>query len=59
MKVHAMEHHMMGPLFGNLIIIALSGAITIGCFVAMFWMLLRPGETDRRHTKYEILRDDR
>ena len=56
---YVMEHHMMGPLLGNLIIIALSGAITIGCFVAMLWMLLRPGETDRRHPKYEILRDDR
>lgn len=54
-----MEHHMMGPLFGNLIIIAVSGVITIGCFLAMFWMLLRPGETDRHHPKYEILRDDR
>jgi hypothetical protein len=50
---------MAGPLIGNIIIIALSGTITLGCFGAMFWMLLRPGETDRRHPKYDILRDDR
>jgi hypothetical protein len=25
----------------------------------MLWMLFRPGETDRRHAKYAILRDDR
>lgn len=54
-----MEHHMAGPLLGNLIIILISGAITLGCFVAMFWMLLLPGETDCRHPKYDILRDDR
>lgn len=53
-----MEHHMAGPLLGNLMIIAVSGAITIGCFVAMFKMLLWPGETNRRHPKYNILRDD-
>lgn len=35
-----MEHQMAGPLLGNLIIIAMSGAITVGSFVAMFWMLL-------------------
>lgn len=54
-----MEHQMAGPLLGNLIIIAMSGAITVGSFVAMFWMLLWPGETDRRHPKHDILRDDR
>ncbi len=53
-----MDHHMAGPLLGNLLIIAISGTITIGCFVAMFWMLLRPGETNQRHPKYDILRDD-
>jgi len=50
---------MAGPLIGNIIIVALSGAITLGCFWAMFRMLLWPGETDRRHPKYDILRDDR
>jgi cbb3-type cytochrome oxidase subunit 3 len=54
-----MDHHMAGPLLGNLIIIAMSGAITVGCFIAMFWMLFRPGEKDRHHPKYDILRDDR
>lgn len=49
---------MAGPLLGNLIIIAVSGAITIGCFVAMFKMLLWPGETSHQHPKYDILRDD-
>jgi len=54
-----MDHHMAGPLLGNLLIIAISGTITLGCFVAMFWMLLRPGETDPHHPKYDILHDDR
>ncbi|MGH7626297.1 MAG: hypothetical protein ACREOJ_13400 [Gemmatimonadaceae bacterium] len=43
---------------GNIIIIALAGAITIGCFVAATWMLVRPGERDRRHPKYQVLDDD-
>jgi hypothetical protein len=53
-----MEHHMTGPVLGNIIIIAVAGAITIGCFAAMLWMLLRPGEIDRHHPKYDVLRDD-
>jgi hypothetical protein len=54
-----MDHHMAGPLLGNLVIIAISGVITVWCFVTMFRMLLHPGETDRHHPKYDILRDDR
>jgi hypothetical protein len=54
-----MQHHLIGPLLGNLIIIAVAGAITLACFVAMAWMLIRPGETDRKHAKYTILRNDR
>lgn len=55
---NVMDHHMAGPLLGNLVIISLSGAITVGCFAAMVWMLLRPGEADRDHPKYDILRDE-
>jgi hypothetical protein len=54
-----MHDHLIGPLWGNIIIMAVAGVITVACFVAMFWMLIRPGETDRRHVKYAILRDDR
>jgi hypothetical protein len=54
-----MDHHMIGPVIGNLIIILGAGAITVSCFVIMFWMLLRPGETDPHHPKHDILRDDR
>ena len=54
-----MDQHLMGPLWGNVIIIVVAGVITAACFVAMFWMLFRPGETDRQHPKYDILRDDR
>ncbi len=43
---------------GNLIVIALTGAVTIACFVALLWMLVRPGERDPRHPKYRVLRDD-
>jgi hypothetical protein len=53
-----MQHHLIGPFWGNVFIIALAGAITVACFTAMFWMLLRPGEADRSHAKYSILRDE-
>jgi len=50
---------LVDPLWGNIIIMSVAGAITVACFGAMFWMLIRPGETDRRHAKYAVLRDDR
>ena len=53
-----MHHDLIGPLWGNLIIIAVAGVITVICFVLMFWMLFHPGETDRHHPKRDILRDD-
>jgi hypothetical protein len=53
-----MHHHLSGPFWGNVIIIAFAGAITVACFAAMFWMLFHPGETGERHPKYDILRDD-
>lgn len=49
----------MGPMWGNIIILAISGAITLGCFAAMFWFIFRPGEKDSGHAKYQILRRDR
>jgi hypothetical protein len=54
-----MHHHLTGPFWGIVIIIGIAGAITVGCFAAMFWMLLRPGETDTGHPKYLVLRHDR
>jgi flagellar basal body-associated protein FliL len=54
-----MHDHLMGPLLGNIIIIVVAGAITVACFLAMLWMLIRPGETDQHHAKNAILRDDR
>lgn len=53
-----MHHPLSGPFWGNVIIIAVAGAITVACFVAMFRMLFHPGEMDKRHPKYHILRDD-
>ncbi|MEO8779800.1 MAG: hypothetical protein ABI389_14150 [Rhodanobacter sp.] len=52
-------HMFGGPFWGNVIIIAVAGTITIGCFVAMFWMIFRPGEKNPHHAKYNILRKDR
>jgi uncharacterized membrane protein YedE/YeeE len=54
-----MHHHLIGPYWGNVIIIGIAGAITIACFAAMFWMLRYPGETDPHHPKYSVLRHDR
>lgn len=56
MHQHMME---MGPFWGNVAIIVFCGAITIGCFAAMFKFLFKPGETDADHAKYDILRSDR
>lgn len=53
------EHMMQGPWLGNLLIIIFSGMITVGCFAAMVWMIVHPGEADRHHPKRDILRDDR
>jgi hypothetical protein len=55
----AMQPHLLDPFWGNVIIFAVAAAITLVCFVAMFWMLFRPGEKDPHHPKYRILRDDR
>lgn len=52
-------HHLAGPLLGNVVVIAIAGLVTIACFAAAIRMLLHPGETDRRHPKYRVLRDDR
>jgi hypothetical protein len=54
-----MHHQLIGPCWGNVIIIGVAGAITVSCFGVMFWMLFHPGETDRTHPKYDILQDDR
>ncbi|HZP87193.1 MAG TPA: hypothetical protein VFB54_10270 [Burkholderiales bacterium] len=54
-----MHDHLIGPPWGNIMIIAVAGAVTLACFVAMFWMLFRPGETERHHPKNDILHDDR
>ncbi len=52
-----MTHHITGPFWGNVAIIGIGGAITLACFAAMVWFLLRPGETERQHPKNDILRD--
>jgi hypothetical protein len=53
-----MHDHMMGPFWGNLIIVGIAGSITLACFLAMIRMLIRPGESDRTHPKHQILHDD-
>lgn len=53
-----MHHHLTGPFWGNVAIIAIAGTITLACFAAMFRMLWRPGETDRHHAKYTIFNDE-
>jgi hypothetical protein len=55
----AVHHHLIGPYWGNVVIIGIASAITLACFVAMFWMLRHPGETDPHHPKYAVLRHDR
>lgn len=52
-------HHFVGPFWRNIEIIVFAGTITVGCFVAMFWMIFRPGEKDSHHHKNDILRPGR
>jgi hypothetical protein len=52
-----MHEHLMGPFWGNVVIIVIAGAITAACFGGMLWMLFRPGEKDRNHPKYGIFQD--
>lgn len=54
-----MHHHLIGPFWGNVVVIGIGGAITLACFAAMFWMLFRPGEHDLQHVKNSILREVR
>lgn len=54
-----MHHELAGHLLGNVVIIGVGGFVTIACFVLMFRMLVWPGETNRRHPKYDIFGDDR
>jgi hypothetical protein len=54
-----MHHHLIGPFWGNLVIVCIAGSITAACFMAMFRMLAHPGETDHTHPKFMVLRHDR
>jgi cbb3-type cytochrome oxidase subunit 3 len=54
-----MHNMMAGPLWGVIAVASVGGVITIACFIAMFWWMIRPGEKDPRHPKYDILRPDR
>lgn len=49
-----MHDHFIGSFWGNVIVIAVAGIIALACIVGMLWMIVRPGETDRKHAKYSI-----
>lgn len=53
-----MSHPFMGPLWGNVLIVTVAGAITLACFGVMLRMLFHPGERDPQHPKYMVLRED-
>ena len=48
-----------GPFWGMVLVVGVTGVITLACFAALFWLLLHPGEKDPHHVKYDILRPDR
>ena len=50
-----MEHHLTGPLWGNVIIMGIAGGIAIGSLLAAIRLLIRPKETNPRHPKFLIL----
>jgi hypothetical protein len=49
----------IGPFWGNVVVVAIGSVITLACFAAMFRMLFRPGEHDLAHVKNSILHEDR
>lgn len=56
----SMGHHALpGPLIGNIIVVTLASVVTLACFVIALHMLIRPGEEDRNHPKYRVLKPDR
>ncbi len=54
-----MHHHLTGPFWGNVAIVLIAGTITVACFVAMVWMLVRPEETRPDHPKYLVTDEER
>ena len=46
-------------LLGNLLLLFVFGVGTIACFAAAIRMLIHPGEQNRDHPKYSILKNDR
>ena len=49
----------MGPPLGNLLVAGFGALVTAACFVALFRMLLHPGEERPDHPKRRILAPDR
>jgi hypothetical protein len=54
-----MEHHIVGPFAGVMIVMAVCVLVTLVCLGLALSMLLRPGESRPDHPKYGILRHDR
>jgi hypothetical protein len=54
------EHHgLIGPVLGNLLVIALAGSLSLACIALALRMAIRPGERNPDHPKYRILNADR
>lgn len=54
-----MINMMDGPFWGIVAVVSFGGLITIGCFALMFKYIFCPGEKNKNHAKYDILRRDR
>ena len=54
-----MHQHLAGPIWGNVVIVGIAGAITLACFGLMLRLLWRPEEKHPSHPKYMVMRDDR
>jgi len=50
---------LIGPVVGNLLVIALVGSVSLACFALALRMVIRPGERNLDHPKYRILSADR
>lgn len=53
------HHGLIGPVLGNLFVIALAGTVALACIALALRMTFRPGERNSDHPKYRILSADR
>jgi hypothetical protein len=52
------HHGLIGPVLGNLLVVALAGSVALACIALALRMVIWPGEQNPEHPKYRILSAD-